>query len=96
MVSVLRQRKITFAAAGVSHSIFVDSKGIAYTCGKGRGLLGHGDHRIRTVPTKVESLEVNVCHSIAKVTCTLTVYSNFVEGTLAVRVFGIKTLRCLE
>lgn len=60
MVSVLRQRKITYAAAGVSHSIFIDSSGLAYTCGKGKGILGHGDQRIRTVPCKVESLEVTI------------------------------------
>lgn len=55
---MLREKKIVYAAAGVSHSIFIDSTGSVYTCGKGKGLLGHGDNRIRTVPTKVEGLEV--------------------------------------
>lgn len=58
MVSVLRNKRIVFAAAGVSHSIFVDSEGAAYTCGAGKGFLGHGDGRIKTVPTKVTALEV--------------------------------------
>ncbi len=58
MVSVLRNKRIVFAAAGVSHSIFVDSDGITYTCGLGKGFLGHGDGRIKTVPTKVAALEV--------------------------------------
>lgn len=58
LVSVIRQRKIVYAAAGVCHSIFIDSHGSVYTCGKGKGLLGHGDTRIRTVPSKVEGLEV--------------------------------------
>lgn len=58
MVSVLRNKRIVFAAAGVSHSIFVDSEGAAYTCGVGKGFLGHGDGRIKTVPTKVIALEV--------------------------------------
>ena len=48
-----------FAAAGVSHSIFIDSKGTAFTCGRGKGVLGHGDTKIKTVPTKVQSLEVS-------------------------------------
>ena len=58
LVSVLRGKKIVSATAGVCHSIFIDSMGSVYTCGKGKGLLGHGDTRIRTVPTKVQSLEV--------------------------------------
>ena len=62
LVSVLRDKKIVFAAAGVCHSIFLDSFGNAYTCGKGQGLLGHGDTRIRTVPTWVESLQVGIAH----------------------------------
>lgn len=57
LVSVLRNRTIRFAAAGVSHSIFIDSRGGAYTCGNGKGLLGHGDTRIRTTPSAVTSLE---------------------------------------
>ena len=57
-MSVLLGKKVVFAAAGVSHSIFVDSEGSVYTCGRGKGFLGHGDNRIRTVPTKVMSLEV--------------------------------------
>ena len=48
-----------YAAASVSHSIFLDSSGAAFTCGKGRGLLGHGDSKIKTVPTRVQSLEVS-------------------------------------
>ncbi len=60
LVSVLREKKIVSATAGVCHSIFIDSRGGVYTCGKGKGLLGHGDTRIRTVPTKVKSLEVAV------------------------------------
>lgn len=47
-----------YAAASVSHSIFLDSSGAVFTCGKGRGLLGHGDSKIKTVPTRVQSLEV--------------------------------------
>ena len=47
-----------YAAAGVCHSIFIDASGGVYTCGKGTGLLGHGDVKIRTVPTKVANLEV--------------------------------------
>ena len=62
-MSVLREKKIVYAAAGVSHSIFIDSCGEAFTCGKGNGLLGHGDSKIRTVPTKVLSLEVST-HAI--------------------------------
>ncbi len=58
MVSVLRDRKIRYAAAGVSHSIFIDAEGCVYTCGKGKGLLGHGDVRLRTVPTQVAALKV--------------------------------------
>ena len=54
---MLRDCNIRYAAAGVSHSIFVDSKGRVYTCGKGNGLLGHGDTRIRTVPQRVVGLE---------------------------------------
>ena len=54
----MRERKIVYAAASVSHSIFLDSSGAAFTCGKGRGLLGHGDAKIKTVPTRVQSLEV--------------------------------------
>ena len=52
-----------FAAAGVSHSIFIDNTGAAFTCGRGKGVLGHGDTRIRTVPTKVQSLEVSIQHN---------------------------------
>ena len=52
-----------YAAASVSHSIFLDSSGAAFTCGKGRGLLGHGDSKIKTVPTRVQSLEVKSCDS---------------------------------
>ena len=59
LVSVLREKKIVFAAAGVSHSIFLDTAGNAYTCGKGQGLLGVGDTQIRTVPTWVQSLQVS-------------------------------------
>ena len=59
LVSVLRHLKIVSVSAGVCQSIFVDSAGAAYTCGKGKGLLGHTDTRIRTVPTKVASLQVN-------------------------------------
>ena len=47
-----------FAAAGACHSILLDSCGKAYTCGKGRGLLGHGNTCMCTVPTCVESLQV--------------------------------------
>ncbi len=57
-MSVLLTKRIVVAAAGVSHSIFVDSDGVAYTCGTGKGFLGHGDGRIKTVPTKVAALEV--------------------------------------
>ena len=57
LVSVLRDYTICYAVAAVSHSIFVDSKGRVYTCGKGNGLLGHGDTKIRTVPHRVASLE---------------------------------------
>ena len=60
LVSVLRKKNIVYAAAGVCHSIFIDASGGVYTCGKGSGLLGHGDARIRTVPTKVASLEVGM------------------------------------
>ena len=35
------------------------SIGGVYTCGNGRGILGHGDTIIRTVPKKVESLAVS-------------------------------------
>ncbi len=58
LVSILRDHKIRYAAAGVSHSIFIDSKGVVYTCGIGNGLLGHGDTRIRTIPTAIASLKV--------------------------------------
>ena len=61
-MSVLRNKKIVFAAAGVCHTIFVDSNGRVFTCGKGSGQLGHGDIRIRTVPTAVASLEVGGSH----------------------------------
>lgn len=61
-----------YAAASVSHSIFLDSSGAAFTCGKGRGLLGHGDAKIKTVPTRVQSLEVII---ITKLTLTLHVSS---------------------
>lgn len=64
LVSVLRDKKIVFATAGVCHSIFLDSSGNAYTCGKGQGLLGHGDTRIRTVPTWVESLQVGFANPL--------------------------------
>lgn len=57
---MLRDYTIRFAAAGVSHSIFVDSRGRVYTCGKGNGLLGHGDIRIRTVPSPVANLEASI------------------------------------
>ena len=59
-VSVLREKKIVYAAAGVSHSIFIDSSGAVFTCGKGKGLLGHGNSKIKTVPTKIQSLEVSI------------------------------------
>lgn len=59
LVSVLRDRIIQYAAAGVSHSIFLDAKGVAYTCGKGNGLLGHGETKIRTVPQPVAKLQVS-------------------------------------
>ncbi|XP_064403287.1 uncharacterized protein LOC135348856 isoform X2 [Halichondria panicea] len=57
LVSVLLRKRIVVAAAGVSHSIFIDSDGVAYTCGTGKGFLGHGDGRIKTVPTKVAALD---------------------------------------
>lgn len=63
LVSVLRQKRIVSAAAGVCHSVFIDSSGIVYTCGKGKGLLGHGDSRICTVPKVVSSLEVCIAQS---------------------------------
>jgi alpha-tubulin suppressor-like RCC1 family protein len=59
-VSVLRDKRVVFAAAGVCHSIFLDASGAVYTCGKGLGLLGHGDTGIRTVPSLVKSLQ-GVC-----------------------------------
>ncbi len=59
LVSVLLRKRIVVAAAGVSHSIFIDSNGVAYTCGTGKGFLGHGDGRIKTVPTKVAALDVS-------------------------------------
>ena len=65
-MSVLRDHTIRFAAAGVSHSIFVDAKGRVFTCGKGEGLLGHGDTRIRTVPTVISSLEVGFSLSLSQ------------------------------
>ena len=58
LVSVLRDQKIRYAAAGVSHSIFIDASGRVYTCGKGNGLLGYGDMRMRTVPMKITALKV--------------------------------------
>lgn len=68
LVSVLRNKKIMFAAAGVCHTIFVDSNGHVFTCGKGSGQLGHGDIRIRTVPTAVASLEgVHISKAVAGV-----------------------------
>ena len=62
-MSVLRERKVVFAAGGVSHSIFIDNTGAVFTCGKGRGLLGHRDMKIKTVPTKVQSLEVTIINN---------------------------------
>ena len=59
LVSVLRDKKIVSAVAGVCHSIFLDASGNTYTCGKGLGLLGHGDTHIHTVPTWVKSLQVS-------------------------------------
>jgi len=55
---VLRDKKIRYAAAGVSHSIFIDAGGSVYTCGKGNGLLGHGNTWMRTVPMKIAALKV--------------------------------------
>lgn len=82
-----------YAAAGVSHSIFVDSTGRAYTCGKGKGLLGHGDNRIRTVPTLVESLEVKLNTLIAAVdrssTSTCVKYCRL----LTLHMQGVKIVR---
>lgn len=34
-------------------------EGHVYTCGKGEGILGHGDTAIHTVPKRVESLDVS-------------------------------------
>jgi len=58
MVSVLYDKHIVSVAAGVSHSVFVDSEGSTYTCGRGKPFLGHGDNKIRTVPTKISTFKV--------------------------------------
>ena len=33
--------------------------GGVYACGKGKGILGHGDTAIQTIPKRVESLVVS-------------------------------------
>lgn len=72
MVAVLWDKKIIAAAAGVSHSIFLDSKGAVYTCGSGRGILGHNNSRICTVPVKVQALEgIKIARIIAGVTMSI-------------------------
>ena len=76
-----------FAAAGVSHSIFIDNMGAAFTCGRGKGVLGHGDTRIRTVPTKVQSLEVSMPSY-----CVTITGLKFTVSTLYV-LQGVKVIR---
>lgn len=49
-------KKIVYASASVCHTVLVDSTGQVYTCGKGIGILGHGDSNIRTVPKLVDRL----------------------------------------
>ena len=63
-MSVLRDKRVVFAAAGVCHSIFLDASGAVYTCGKGLGLLGHSDTGIRTVPSLVKSLQVSNAQTV--------------------------------
>lgn len=72
LVSVVRDKRVVFAAAGACHSILLDSCGKAYTCGKGRGLLGHGNTCMCTVPTCVESLQVMQLPYECNCTCKRT------------------------
>ena len=84
-VSVLRERKIVYAAAGASHSIFIDSTGAAYTCGKGLGLLGLGDKSIKTVPTRVTSLEVSKLWFLKNVPALWHFLFFFLQGIKVIR-----------
>lgn len=96
MVAVLRDKKIIAAAAGVSHSVFLDSKGVlwsahacpcasqadplgaVYTCGSGKGILGHNDTRMYTVPMKIQALEVGQWYDyISKQLIVLLITTNF-------------------
>jgi alpha-tubulin suppressor-like RCC1 family protein len=69
VTAVIRNHKIVHAAAGISHTVLISSKGEVFVCGK-----CHEDTRIITIPRKVQSLEgVSIIKAIAGVSRTVLI-----------------------
>jgi hypothetical protein len=58
LVRALLKHQVTQVAAGDEFSLFLTSKGRAYSCGCGKyGQLGHGDTRRQSIPVPIKSNE---------------------------------------